>query len=266
VPIDNLKKYGTPPFSTVLVHGGPGAAGEMAPVARRLAYSGIAALEPLQTESTLRRQLDELKDSIISNAECPVYLIGFSWGAWLSFILAAENPSLVKKLILIGSGVFEEKYVKNLHETRLARLSADEKKELEVILDILKGPEDSDKDAAFQRFGALLSKTDSFSPCEDGEKNEIDFSPDIFNGVWPEAAAMRKNGMLMKLCSKIKCPVTAIHGDHDPSLADGVQKPLAASLREFKFVLLDSCGHKPWIERYAREQFYEILQSELEVF
>lgn len=48
----NLRTYGNPPFSIVVIHGGPGAPGEMAPIARELsALEGV--LEPLQTAVTL---------------------------------------------------------------------------------------------------------------------------------------------------------------------------------------------------------------------
>ncbi len=44
----NIRKYGNPPFSVAVIHGGPGAPGEMAPVARELS-SRWGVLEPLQT-------------------------------------------------------------------------------------------------------------------------------------------------------------------------------------------------------------------------
>ena len=36
-PVKNLRTYGEAPFNIAVIHGGPGAAGEMAPVARELA-------------------------------------------------------------------------------------------------------------------------------------------------------------------------------------------------------------------------------------
>lgn len=55
----NLRKYGKPPFNIAVIHGGPGAPGEMAPVARELSsYCGV--LEPLQTEASLEGQVREL--------------------------------------------------------------------------------------------------------------------------------------------------------------------------------------------------------------
>jgi pimeloyl-ACP methyl ester carboxylesterase len=58
--------------------------------------------------------------------------------------------------------------------------------------------------------------------------------------------------------------VIAIHGDYDPHPAEGVQKPLSSVLRDFRFVLLEKCGHTPWLERQARESFYHILKEEIE--
>ena len=34
--MDNPRKYGEAPFNVVVIHGGPGAPGEVAPVARKL--------------------------------------------------------------------------------------------------------------------------------------------------------------------------------------------------------------------------------------
>jgi pimeloyl-ACP methyl ester carboxylesterase len=52
----------------------------------------------------------------------PVVLIGFSWGAWLSYIVAARYPALIRKLLLVASGPFDERYVPRFRETRLQRL------------------------------------------------------------------------------------------------------------------------------------------------
>src|SRR5919198_1314938 len=116
--MQNVRTYGTAPFTVAVIHGGPGACGEMAPVARELA-SDRGILEPLQTATSLEGQVEELRRVLENHGDIPVILIGFSWGAWLSFIVAAHYPALVKKLLLVGSGSFEEKYVSRLQEARL---------------------------------------------------------------------------------------------------------------------------------------------------
>ena len=127
----SLRKYGKAPFKTAVIHGGPGAAGEMAPLARELA-SSRGVLEPLQTAASLQGQVEELRTTLEENGTLPILLIGFSWGAWLSFICAAHYPGLVEKLILIGSGPFEEKYAARIQETRLNRLSKAERAEIKI--------------------------------------------------------------------------------------------------------------------------------------
>ena len=85
----NLRKYGKTPYKIAVIHGGPGAGGEMAPVARELA-SGWGVLEPLQTSASLEGQIEELKTVLEKNGDLPITLVGFSWGAWLGFIFAAS--------------------------------------------------------------------------------------------------------------------------------------------------------------------------------
>jgi len=257
----NLRTYGNSPFNVAIIHGGPGAAGEMAPVAREL-KSGRGVLEPLQTAASLKGQIEELRTVLRNNGDLPVFLVGFSWGAWLSFIFAANYPTFVKKLILIASGPFKEKYAARIQETRLNRLSEKERTEVKPLLEVLDNPAAEDKSETFARFGALFSKADAYDPIMH-ESEAIDCQVDIFQSVWKEAAELRRSGKLTELGGHIKCPVVAIHGDYDPHPAEGVQKPLSAILKSFRLILLKNCGHMPWIERQARDEFYRILKEEL---
>jgi pimeloyl-ACP methyl ester carboxylesterase len=204
-----------------------------------------------------------LHDVIETNGENPLCLIGFSWGAWLSFMVAAHYPALVQKLILIGSGAFQEKYAANIVAERLTRLSEAERIEvLELTEKINKGG-NADKDNLMLRFGGLFAKADAYAPLP--HDNEVyEFSEEINRVVWAEAREMRVSGELLSLGKQITCPVVAIHGEYDPHLAEGVREPLARVLKDFKFILLEKCGHEPWIEKYARDQFYEILKNELQ--
>jgi pimeloyl-ACP methyl ester carboxylesterase len=107
-----------------------------------------------------------------------------------------------------------------------------------------------------------LSKADAYDPIAN-EPEIIDCRFDIFQGVWQDAAELRRSRRLLELGKRIKCQVIAIHGDYDPHPAEGVQKPLSATLKSFRFILLKNCGHKPWMERQARDRFYDILKQEL---
>jgi pimeloyl-ACP methyl ester carboxylesterase len=260
--LNDFRTYGRPPFRAAVIHGGPGAAGEMAPVARELA-SNRGVLEPLQTAASVTGQVEELKATLEEKGNLPITLIGYSWGAWLGFLVAAHHPSLVRKLVLIGSGPFEEKYVARVQETRLSRLSEDERKEYRSVLARLSDARAQSQDASLERLGELASKADSWDPLR-GEPEAIAFQAEIHHRVWQDAVEMRRSGRLLGFARQVRCPVVAIHGDYDPHPAEGVQEPLSAALQDFRFHLLEHCGHTPWMEKQARETFYKIVNDELE--
>lgn len=262
--MNNLRKYGKAPFKVAVIHGGPGAGGEMAPVARELS-SAWGILEPIQTAASLEGQVEELRTDLESDGDLPVTLIGFSWGAWLSFIVTAYHPSVAQKLILVGSGPFEEKYVSRLQEARLARLGAAERAEFQSLIKALTDPTTSNKDALLARLGTLSAITDAYAPVVDetSSSDSVGSQGDVFQRVWKDAAELRKSGRLLELSQRIKCPVVAIHGDYDPHPVEGVHEPLAAALENFRLILLKNCGHRPWNERLARDEFFMALREEL---
>ena len=259
--LQNPRKYGAPPFDVVVVHGGPGACGEMAPVARELSLD-FGVLEPLQTATTIDGQVKELEEAIKTHGNPPVALVGHSWGAWLAFIFAAKNPLLVRKLVLVGSGPFEERYASKIMPARLSRLLENERNELAGFLKRMESQGEKDSDAIMDRVGDLISKSDHFDPLP-FEPEPVEFRSEVYQGVWPEASRLRQSGELLEMGRKIACPVVAIHGDHDPHPADGVRVPLARIIKNFKFVLLEKCGHDPWLEKHAREKFFAVLKGEL---
>jgi pimeloyl-ACP methyl ester carboxylesterase len=260
----NVRTYGSRPFNVAVVHGGPGAGGEMAPVARCLARRR-GVLEPIQTATSLEGQVEELRAALESRADPPVTLIGFSWGAWLSFIVAARYPALVQKLILVSSGPFEERYATLLHETRMRRLDEAERDAFTAAVEALADPESQEMDAHLARLGTLAHKADGYDPIAGRSQGADRIGPraDVFRGVWQQAAAMRRRGELLALGTDIRCPVVVIHGDYDPHPAEGVRVPLTAVLDRFRFILLERCGHKPWLERQARDAFFRVLEDEV---
>lgn len=257
----NLRIYGEKPFTIAVVHGGPGTPGEMAPVARELSTSW-GVIEPLQTKDSLIGQVNELKSVLETNADLPITLIGHSWGAMLSFILTGKFPNLVKKLILIGSGVYQEEFAKKIMETRIKRLSNEEKEEFFSIINSIDNSDNLNKDQLFSRIGELITKADSYNPMTlDTEVLEIQY--EINQKVWSDAKEFRISGELLEIGKNINIPVVAIHGVYDPHPIEGVKGPLSKVLRNFKIHLLDKCGHTPWIERERRDKFFKILKEEL---
>jgi dienelactone hydrolase len=202
----------------------------------------FAALEPIQTAHTLEGQIEELA-AFVKDHGGQMALVGHSWGAMLSCLVAARYPHLVRKLILVGCGPFTAHHAKLLQPTRLSRLSPEERAELD--------------EAPLARVADLFFKADSVDPIETPIRD-----PDLaaYEGVWPEVARLRESGKLAEWVAKIQCPITVIHGDYDPHPLEGVTEALPHVER---VIILERCGHTPWLERHARDQFFEVLIDEL---
>lgn len=253
--------YGAFPYNTVVLHGGPGAQGSMGFVAQELGKTH-SVLETMQHANSVQGQIDELHEAISQHADSPVTLIGWSWGAWLGWWYAAQHPKQIKRLILVSSGPFEAHYAKGMDATRLSRLTLEEQNEIKILQAQFTDPTIEDKTTLFARFGELFGKADAYDPTPiNAPPSELNMG--IFNSVWPEGAAMRKDGRLLAVAGKINLPVVAIHGDYDPHPWQGVKEPLSKRLAEFTFHLLPNCGHDPWMESKAQEPFFGLLESYL---
>lgn len=259
--MNSFRKYGSPPFKAAVVHGGPGAPGEMAPVARALsAEHGV--LEPLQSADSVEGQVEELRRLLEEEGDLPLALIGWSWGAWLTLILAAEHTEMVEKLILVGCGPLDDRDAGSVMKTRMARLGEEDRIKVAHLMNVLRDARGCDRNEAMARLGGLISRADSYDPMP--HPNEvIQYQGDVFKKVWEQGASLRSSGRLMELAESIECPVVAVHGDYDPHPASGVLEPLSEVLGDFRFVQLEKCGHEPWHEREARQQFYDVLAEEL---
>ncbi len=176
------RKHGKAPYSIVVAHGGPGAAGSVKPLCEELGKTH-GVLEPFQTEMTVRGQMDELRRVIETDADAPVILIGHSWGAMLCFMFAATYPTLVKKLILISSGMLEEVEQETMQKNRERNLTPEEKTELASLRATFANPQEEDMDDVFRRFGRLMDNVDSYRPL-DIDVDDSHYRYAVYASIW----------------------------------------------------------------------------------
>ena len=256
----NYRLYGKPPYETAVIHGGPGGSGEIAPVARELSKN-YGIIEPLQTANSIDAQIAELYEALKSHATIPAVLIGWSWGAFISYMFAARYPSFVKKLVLISSGPFDAKYAESIMKVRKSRLSEQEQLYLDELKQQIQKADCSEQKRLFKLFAQIIYKADSYDPMPYPDE-VIDYQADIFNAIWNEFVPLRKSGILLDMGKSIKCPVIAIQGDYDSHPVQGVE-PLARVCKHFQSISMPHCGHCPWLEKQAKTRFYNILTSYL---
>lgn len=253
--------YGSSPHNVVVLHGGPGASGEVAPIAVEL-QDQFGILEPLPKGSTIDEQVSEIAEMIRKLCEPPVYMIGHSWGAILALMFAAEHPELVRKLILISCGPLEEGWDEEIIETRFSRLYDRNVKEIILLVDIISEKKPGNRQAAYELLQEKLIETDAYAPIPQG-KNRIGCDLDAHKTLWGEALEMRESGALADIVGMVECPVFAIHGEYDPNPHQSSSNLISATVDDFTVEVLNRCGHRPWIEEHAHRHFYALLRKAL---
>lgn len=253
------RPFGKPPYVAALIHGGPGAQDALLPLARELGrYTGVLA--PAQTQYNIEALLEELNEDIYSAVIRPVTLVGHSWGAWLAALYAARHPEIVKELVLVGCAPLEEKYVPQITARRLDRLPPTEQALYKLVLAGFDDPH-SDKAYLLAQLTEFAEKTDNYAPdaapSEMGELLNVDM--EMYVSVWREAAALRQSGALSESLKLIECPVHVIHGEEDPHPLTGVTGPLEKHRVDYTRHVLKQCGHTPFLEKYAKDYFYDML-------
>jgi pimeloyl-ACP methyl ester carboxylesterase len=257
----NYRTWGKPPYTIAVVHGGPGAPGSVAPVARELSKD-MGILEPLQTKDSIDGQIEELVDVLKKYADIPVVLIGHSWGATLSYLTAARFPNIVKKLILIGMPPLSVQDRPDLTSAWLNRLSEAERVDFLSLEKFVWDGKKGDKSASMGRLFRLITKGESYALIK--AKDEVlEYRLNVNVAIFRELTNQPQYLDLTDLGKAIKCHVVAIHGNDDPRPAKIVREPLSKVIKGFKFMLLDKCGHTPWMEKHARKEFFKVLSKEI---
>lgn len=249
VIIMNCREYGNKPYKVIVIHGGPGAIGSCAGICRGLSDE-FGVIEIFQSKNSILELVNEMLDVIKSYKLNQVILIGHSWGAWLSFIFTSLHPEYVSKLILVGSGLFDTKYYPQLIKASKVKIMPDEQKHDIQLANLYSGN----------------MKYNPYSYCllPNLPEDTISFNEQQCNLLLNEIIPIRDSGELLSYSEKIICPVVAIHGRNDPHIAEGIKIPLEKHLPDFKMFILEKCGHEPWKEYYAKDEFFKILKNELQ--
>ena len=248
--------YGRKPYKIALVHGGPGAAGSLHCVAQILAEK-FGVIEPYQSAHSVSGQIEELHTQLCGAQAGDIVLLGHSWGAWLVLLYTARYPELVRKVVLVGAGPLEVHYVPEIIQRRLRRLDHSEKEHFARLINNL-GNTNQKK---LQQLQNLLIKTENYSSLIPLECGCPEMDQSIYADVWPEAEDLRRQGKLIEAAGKIRVPVYIIHGKDDPHPPAGVTAPLELTDVRTEVSLLDRCGHNPFIESFAKDKFYHIIEN-----
>ena len=253
--MSNYKEYGNKPFQVVTLHGGPGGIGDIAPLSRFI-MKYCSVIEPYMREKTIDMQLETLASMITDKS----VVIGHSWGAMMAILFAHNNPDMVQKLILIGCSPLDKFDSSIIMQTRIDRLNDYEREELISNMDLLY-KEESDKVAVLTKIKTLIDHADLKNPIE-FDYADIELRPDVNAALWPQTIDLRDGGVFIEALKNIKSQIVFIHGEYDPHPVSQIEMVIPL-LHDGKLVVLEECGHSPWLERDAMENFYNIIVEEI---
>ena len=258
--VPTFRTYGAAGPVLVLVHGGPGAPGGLAPVCRELAGE-FRVIEPLQRLSgavplTVARHVADLHDMLACNCPGgPAALVGHSWGAMLALAFAAEHPHVARSLVLVGCGTFDAGSRAVFDATVERRLTPAVRARLrELPMSI------ADPDVRLCVTGQLLE--DAYSYDLEPHVDETEYHDSQGHAEsWRDMIRLQREGVYPARFTRIEAPVLMLHGAQDPHPGREICASLRAVVPHLEYVELPHCGHYPWWERQARQAFYDILRN-----
>ena len=255
----HFRTYGRSGPAIILLHGGPGAPGEVAPIGRELADS-FRLIEPFQRSSaaeplTVAGHIADLHDLVMAcGADHKPVFIGFSWGAMLALAYAAAHPDSTGPLILVGCGTFDQRSRDQLNRT-LADRTTPEVRNAEHRAASL--PMDDER---LRASAAACMPLYAYAPVTDELEHEhIDAR--AHEESWRDMLRLQADGTYPAAFTSIKTPVLMLHGDFDPHPGPVIHASLQRYIPQLAYRELAKCGHYPWIERYAAAQFYESIRE-----
>ncbi|RMH22398.1 MAG: alpha/beta hydrolase [Acidobacteria bacterium] len=259
-----VRDYGSAGPAVVLLHGGPGAPGYLAPVGRALA-DRFRVVEPFARRSdggtlSVAGHVADL-DVLVRGRwrERRPALVGHSWGAMLALAYAAAHPRRVGALVLVGCGTFDPASRRALKAAREARLTADLRRRLQRL-----EAEVDDPDRRLAAIGRLMLPVDSY----DLATTDLELGPCDARGhheTWDDMLRLQAEGVYPAAFAAIAAPVLMLHGAADPHPGRLIRSSLAPYLPQLAYHELERCGHYPWLERAAGEEFFAVLRRWLEL-
>jgi pimeloyl-ACP methyl ester carboxylesterase len=253
-----FREYGNSGQRVVLLHGGPGAPGHMASVARGLADS-YRVLEPFQRGSgrerlTVATHVEDLYEVVSSCTEdCAPALLGSSWGAMLALAYAAAHPISTGPLILVGCGTFDPVARSTMQETIERRMNDEIRERLQRASQIV-----SDN-------ARLKATADAIMPIYSyelvGTLEGETFDARAHHESWDDMVGLQATGVYPAAFASIKVPVLMVHGTFDPHPGRLIRASLQPYLSQLEYKELEACGHYPWLEKAVATRFFWMIRE-----
>ncbi len=262
-----VRKYGSSGPLVFVLHGGPACVGSAAPIAEGLSDS-FRAVEPWQRGSgkdplTVARHVADL-NSLVTDQRHDSHpaLVGHTWGGMLSLCYAAVHPDSLGAIVLVGCGTFDAPSRDRMKEILTSRTTDALRERLARA-----AVSATDPGAQFIRRHKLTRDLFVYDQAEPWPaKDEFEpFDARAHDESWQDMLLLQADGTYPRAFAEVKSPVLMLHGDYDPHPGAMIRDSLKPFIPQLEYQELKQCGHNPWLEQHAREDFFSILKQWLTV-
>ncbi len=261
-----VREHGKMGPVVVVIHGGPGARGSVAPVARELA-DAFQVIEPWQRGSsdeplTVARHIADLHEIVQTGCHgMPPALVGESWGAMLALAYAAKHPDSAGPIVLIGCGTFDPEARACFQAVLSERMDDDLRQRLDSLQEDV-----PDADERLKMKFDLIKPLYSYNALATNKGDDPEVDAELFDvrankETWADMLRLQQEGVYPAVFTAITSPVLMLHGACDPHPGKMIQASLKPYLPQLEYREWDHCGHSPWEEKGVRNEFFTVLRD-----
>ncbi len=206
--------------------------------------------------------LHEVVDSFRDVAGAVPALVGESWGAMLALAYAAAHPDVAGPIVLVGCGTWDKSSRAKLLATRQERITPEMAARM------------AEADACCMEAGwqaalkhEIMQCVEEYAPLPaiephgEGADEIPPFDLEAHLQTWNDMVRLQAEGVYPAAFAAIRSAVLMIHGDYDPHPGPMIRDSLLPYLPQLEYRELARCGHCPWNERYARDEFFVVVRE-----
>jgi len=256
-----IRFYGTSGPYVILIHGGPAAYGDLRDMAEGLDGS-FRIIEPCQRPSgdtplTVSRHVEDLNELIKQKCEkIPPALVGHSWGAMLALVYAATYPCSVGPIALVGCGTFDTESLIRMKEILNERMDEESRQKVKSIEEEINDPDDR----LVEKY-KIIGCLQQYEHASTEKFEEEPFDKRGHKETWDDMVRLMDEGVYPSAFTAIKSPVIMLHGVYDPHPGRMIYANLRQFIPHLEYHEWERCGHYPWREKYALDDFFIFLRT-----
>jgi len=255
-----IRIYGNKGPFIIVLHGGPGASGGSARVAKGLS-DDFRVFEPWQRVSgdkplSVSVHIEDLHQLICARCgnEKPA-LVGESWGAMLALAYAAKHPVRIGPIVLVGCGTFNDRSREEMVKIRQHRILDYIKKHPEHRSDL-----ELSIDEQIMKYHEMTDTFELYSEKIETPETEP-FDMKAHTETWNDMLRCLEEGIYPQSFTSIKSPVIMLHGAYDPHPGKMIRDHLKQYISHLEYREFEKCGHSPSIEKYAKDDFFREMRG-----